>query len=202
MECVTRQAVMPQSAESKQRLRTRSQKIGDMLCNREFSAECHTERFDCFNSCDTWNCGRWDLDGSSASWRHKDDFDRLVAVQYQIVPFGPSIDICNFFNTRLKIGSWNDKIRVIRIFVHGVAWSDWTKIRGCDDIGCWTYGGTLDNTGQDVAKFGTLITEFRAVRVVSEERLYPVVDMVRNVELGKFIEDSTVAHTVEGFGEI
>ena len=102
-----------------------------------------------------------------------------------------------FCNTRVFIGSWDYEIRVICIFMHEVTWGDRVQVWGCNYIACRANGWSLNYTGQDTKEIRCFTIDFRAVWMVSEKSLDPVVKMVRYSEKWEFIEYCTVSNTIE-----
>ena len=74
---------------------------------------------------------------------------------------------------------------------------------GCsNDVRSETNAGSLDNTRHYFMETEALISEFGTMRVSSEERLNPNVDVIRNKEPGELAKDSTVADGIERLGGI
>ena len=74
---------------------------------------------------------------------------------------------------------------------------------GCScDVRSGTDTGSLDDTRHSFLLNGALVSEFGTMRVSSEERLNPVVDVIRNEESGKLAQDCTVADGIKRLGEI
>ena len=69
------QTMLSQSAQCEERLCTRRQKIFNMLRDREFPVDRHTERFNRVNTRNIGNCWHWYIDGSSTSRWHENNFN-------------------------------------------------------------------------------------------------------------------------------
>jgi hypothetical protein len=66
--------------------------------------------------------------------RDEDNLDRLRSIQSEVVFLGPILNVIEFSYTRLAIGSRNDEIGVVSVFVHLVTRGDEMQIGSCDDI--------------------------------------------------------------------
>ena len=68
------------------------------------------------------------------------------------------------------------------------------KVGGCYDVRCWSNAGTLNDARHDFLEARGVLSELSAMRVTAEERFNPVVNVVRNDELGELVHDCTMTN--------
>jgi hypothetical protein len=76
------------------------------------------------------------------------------------------------------------------------------QIGCCNDIRRWSNTRALDDARHDILEIGGLMSEFGAVRVSMEERLNPIVDVIRYEEFRKLFQNGTVTDGVKCLGKI
>lgn len=132
----------------------------------------------------------------------KNYFHTLFAVELKIVQAGPRLHIVYLRHSAANIYLRDDDVSVISILTETISRGDGAKVCCSDNIGCWADGRPLNDAGRYITKCGRLTTVIGAVRVAMEVLDKPVINVVRDVHLGVFIEECRVTNCIESFAEI
>jgi hypothetical protein len=168
--------------------------------NRRRSSDRHTYRLKRVDACDAGN--RWWRNGdeSSTPLHYEHDFDLSIAVDCQVVFGSPTVQVVYFSWTRLV--SWHGNNSIICILMHWVPKDYWPQVRCCDGVCSWSNGRTLNDACHDVLNIADFITEFCAVKMMLEDVLNLVIDVIWYFELWELVKDEFLSDGMEYLGEI